>query len=143
VKWSECDPAGVVFAGRFPEYMANASHLFRDHVLNAPLCPDRGRGYDAPGKAMNVVFLGPLWPRDVFEMSLYLGGVGKHTTHMLIMARRHDNGAPVFAGRLSSIYVDPADRMRTVPVPNEVRERLENYQAAAGPAPLELEQVAL
>lgn len=142
-KWSECDPAGVVFAGRFPEYMATASHLFRDHILNAPLGAGQSRGYDTPGKAINMVFLGPLWPRDVFEMSLYVGGVGKHTTHMLTMARRHDNGAPVFAGRLSSIYVDPADRMRTVPVPDEVRDRLTEYQAAAGPMPPELKQVAL
>lgn len=143
VRWSECDPAGVVYAGKFPDYMVNAGHLFRDYVLHAPVGPAPRKRYDTPGKAMNIVFMGPLWPRDVFQMAVYVGGVGKHTTHMLVMATRADNGAPVFAGRISSIYVDPNDRLKSVEVPGEIRTRLEEYRDTAGPVPEALAQVAL
>lgn len=143
VRWSECDPAGVVYAGKFPDYMVNAGHLFRDYVLRAPVGRQPAKTYDTPGKALNIVFLGPLWPRDIFEMSVHVGGIGRHTTHMLVMARRFDTGAPIFAGRISSIYVDPADRLTAIPVPDEIRSRLRAYQETSGPRPAELDQVAL
>ena len=143
VRWSECDPAGVVYAGKFPDYMANAVHQFRHHVMKAPVGPGPGRTYDTPGKALNIVFLGPLWPEDVFDMAVHLGSVGARTVHFHVMATRADNGAPVFAGRLSSIYVAPDDRLRTVPVPDEIRAMLTGYQSACGPAPGALDQVAV
>ena len=142
-RWSECDPAGVVFAGWFPEYMLAACHQFRTHVLKASLALSPGdRGYGTPGKALEMVFLSSLWPEDAFEMTVHVGGVGRRTTHMLVEARRCDDGAPVFVGRVSSIYVRHDDRSEAIEVPSAVRSMLESYQAGAGPLPALLEQVA-
>lgn len=142
VRWSECDPAGVVYAGKYPDYMINAMDQFRTHVAKTPLGRGPRRAYDTPGKALSMVFLSPLWPGDVFDMAVFLDGVGGTTVHMTIAATRADNGAPVFAGRLSSIRVDAADRMRAVPVTPEERAQLEDYTARCGPAPEMLRQVA-
>lgn len=142
VRWSECDPAGVVFAGQFPLYMLSASHLFRSHILKAPV----GRttddhGYGTPGKAMEMVFLGPLWPDDSFVMEVHVGHIGTKTTNMLIDARRSDDGSPVFVGRLASIYVSAHDRKNAIPVPPSVQATLEDYQSTVGEPPDALRQV--
>jgi acyl-CoA thioesterase FadM len=141
-RWSECDPAGVVFAGQFPLYMLSAAHLFRTHVLNAPIGRQTAdQGYGTPGKAMEMVFMGPLWPDDAFVMELHVGRIGKRTTDLLIDARRCDDGTPVFMGRLSSIYVQADDRKVSIPIPENVRTILNDYQRAIGPIPHVLEQV--
>ena len=89
VKWAECDPAGVVYAGNFPEYMLSTAHLFRQHVLGAPIGKrDVEQKYGTPGKALSMVFMGPLWPGDVFDMSVHIGELGGTTTDLLINAVR-------------------------------------------------------
>ena len=143
VRWSECDPAGVVYAGKFPDYMANTVHQFRSHVLKAPVGPGPGRTYDTPGKALSMVFMGPLWPDDIFDMAVFLGGIGGSTLHFHVMATRADTGTPVFAGRISSIHVAADNRLRTVNVPEDIRAKLEDYRSRCGPAPEALDQVAL
>jgi len=127
VRWSECDPAGVVYAGKFPDYMITAVGQLRAHVLNAPLAQAGVPSFNTPGKALSMVFLSPLWPDDVFDMSVYLGGIGRSTVHFLVAATRADTGLPVFAGRLSSIYVEPGNRLKVTPVPEPHRATLDAY----------------
>lgn len=143
VRWSECDPAGVVYAGNFPTYMSNTVHQFRTHVLKIPTGQSKNEGYDTPTKAISMVFLGPLRPLERFDMAIHLGATGKHTVHFHILASRSDDGAPVFAGRLSSIYVSATDRTQTLPVPDTVRAALRDYASRSGPVPSELDQIAL
>jgi len=141
-RWSDCDPAGVVFAGQFPLYMLSAAHLFRTHVLKAPIGRQSvEQNYGTPGKAFEMVFLSPLWPDDAFVMELHVGRIGTRTTDMLIDARRCDNGKPVFVGRLSSIYVSTDDRTAAISIPEQVRAVLTDYQNGAGPLPETLKQV--
>ena len=141
-RWSECDPAGVVFAGQFPLYMLAAAHLFRNHVVKAPIgARTEAQIYGTPGKAMEMVFLGPLWPEDDFIMELHVGHLGNRTTDMLVVASRSDDSATVFVGRQTSIYVEAADRHRSIPIPDAVRDILKRYQDAAGPIPEILSQV--
>ena len=42
VRWSECDPAGVVFAGNFSIYLHNAVALFRTEMLGGFAAPAVG-----------------------------------------------------------------------------------------------------
>lgn len=141
-RWSECDPAGVVFAGRYPDYMLAAAHLFRTHVIRASLAlSPEARGYGTPAKALEMVFLSSLWPEDAFDMTVHMGSIGRRTTHLLVEARRVDDGRPVFVGRVSSIYVAPEDRTDAIGVPDHVRAQLEAYRSDCGPLPEILQQV--
>lgn len=141
-RWSECDPAGVVFAGHYPLYMLSAAHLFRKHVLKAPIGQRSPvQDYGTPGKAIEMVFLGPLWPDDAFVISVHVGRIGTRTTDMLFEAKRNDDGTAVFVGRLSSIYVRSDDRKASIEIPETVRTVLKNYQDDAGPIPEILRQV--
>lgn len=143
VKWAECDPAGVVYAGNFPEYMLSTAHLFRQHVLGAPIGKrDAEQKYGTPGKALSMVFMGPLWPGDVFDMSVHIGKLGGTTTDLLINAVRADDGSHVFVGRVTSIYVDAEDRKCTISIPQNIRDVFKKYREECGVVPAALSQVS-
>lgn len=140
VRWQECDPAGVVYAGRFPEYLLSAVDLMRQELLEIRRAGGGGRfAYRTPGKALSLVFKSPLWPGDVFDIAMYAGAVGRTTTNMVARAYRVDNEAEVFVGRVTSIYVSSEDRLKTVTVPAEVRSSLDAYREAV-PLPAKLAQ---
>ncbi|MCW5773491.1 MAG: acyl-CoA thioesterase [Rhodospirillaceae bacterium] len=138
VRWQECDPAGVVYAGRFPEYLLSAVDLLRQDLLAEERAKAGDRfAYRTPGKALGLVFKSPLWPGDVFDIAMYVGSLGRTTTTFAAHAYRADNRADVFVGRVTSIYVSSEDRLKTIEIPAGVRNALEAYQAAA-PMPADL-----
>jgi acyl-CoA thioesterase FadM len=138
VRWTECDPAGVVYLGNFPEYLISAVHLFRDRLFGTGwIATDRSRGYQAPGKAISMAFQSSLWPDDVFDMAIYVGPLRRRTMSLLVQARRVDDGRKVFAGRVTSIFVTMDDREKTLGIPDTIRSELNRY-SAANPAPADL-----
>jgi acyl-CoA thioesterase FadM len=138
VRWTECDPAGVVYLGNYPEYLISSVHLFRDRLFGQGwIAKDRSEGYQAPGKAISMVFQSSLWPDDVFDMAVYVGKLGRRTMSLLVEARRADNGKKVFAGRVTSIFVTRDDREQTIGIPENLRRELERY-SADNPAPSDL-----
>lgn len=141
-KWAECDPAGVVYAGRYTDYMLSAVHMFRRHVLQAPIgARSDEQNYGTPAKALEMVFMSSLWPEDQFNMTLYADEPGERTTHFLVAATRVDDGAAIFAGRLSSIYIDADDRRAAIKIPQKIIEILRDYSERAGTIPELLECV--
>jgi acyl-CoA thioesterase FadM len=132
-RWSECDPAGVVYAGNFPEYMLSAVHLFRRHVLDRTWQEIRSEArIDTPGKALSMVFNGSLWPDDVFDVEVRVGDVRTRTFDFDVAAFRAVDGTNVFTGKVSAICVSAEDRRAAVPIPDVLRHRL---QQAKQPPP--------
>ncbi len=129
VRWSECDPAGVVYAGNFPEYMLSAIHLFRRHVFDAAWRDIRtSTGTDMPAKAMSMVFNGSLWPDDVFDIEVHTGEVRTRSFDFEAIATRAENGSNVFEGRMTAICVSAENRGLAVPIPGALRARLEQWK---------------
>jgi acyl-CoA thioesterase FadM len=132
-RWTECDPAGVVYTGNFAEYMLSAVHLFRRHVLQASWREIKSsQKVDTPAKAITMVFNGSLWPDDVFDVTVRVGGIRTRTFDFVVSAVRADDGTSVFTGSVSAICVDAADRRVAVPIPAGLRDRLEGYRTNAG-----------
>jgi len=130
VRWAECDPAGVVYLGNFPHYLLSAVHLFRHHALELAWVDGAAASdFQTPGKAFSMVFQSSLWPDDVFDMAVYVGNVRKHTMDVLVQAARADNGAKVFAGSVTSVFVSRTDRRKLVEIPPAAREEIERYRA--------------
>ena len=138
VRWSECDPAGVVYAGQFVGYMLAAVQQFRNHISG----PQQGRSYGTPGKGLEIEYLSSLWPDQFFDMTVWVGAVGTRTTHLLVEATDSATGTPVFMGRVSSICIPADDRSRSIPVPDALRSALLSYQRDCGPLPSRLERVS-
>lgn len=130
-RWSECDPAGVVYTGNFAEYALSATHLFRRHIFDGIRRDIRKHaGVDMPAKALSLVFNGSLWPDDVFDMEVRVGDVRTKTFDFEISAVRADDGSSVFTGTLAVICVSAADRRIAAPIPGALRLRLEEAKAA-------------
>src|SRR5258708_24539280 len=101
-RWTECDPAGVVYTGNFAEYMLSAVHLFRRHVLQASWQEIKSIAkVDTPAKAITMVFNGSLWPDDVFDVTVRVGDIRTRTFDFVVSAVRAHAGTSVFEGRLS------------------------------------------
>lgn len=113
VRWGDCDPAGVVYTGRFTEYLMGAVMLFMS---------DLGRGnyakwvetlnVDTPCKGMELTFHKALWPEDDFDLTCRVGAVRESSFDILVEAARPD-GSPVFSGRFSPICISRTERKRT------------------------------
>ena len=131
-RWSECDPAGVVYSGNFPEYMLSAVHLFRRHVLGGSWQEIKSSArIDTPAKAISMVFNGSLWPDDVFEIEVRVGEVRTRSFDFNVLAVRCDNGASLFEGKVSAICVEADDRTIAAPIPVQLRTRLEGWRKPA------------
>lgn len=137
-RWSECDPAGVVYTGNFSEYLMSATHLFRRHILGGDWHSIRETAQvDLPAKALSLVFKGSLWPDDVFDTSIFVGDIRERTFDFLVHAKRMDGAGDVFDGRLSVICVSASDRRIALPIPAALRTLLEQSRTRC-PAPPEL-----
>jgi 4-hydroxybenzoyl-CoA thioesterase len=131
-RWSECDPAGVVYSGNFAEYALSAMHLFRRHAFDATWRQIREHaGVDMPAKAISLVFNGSLWPDDVFDMEVRVGEIRTRTFDFEIAATRADDGSSVFTGTLGVICVTAADRRIAAPIPDALRRCLDEAKAAS------------
>lgn len=115
VRWSECDPAGVVFAGNFSIYLHNVVALFRTEVLG---------GFTAPAKAISLVFHRALWPDEEFDMTVYVSAVRNSTIEFRVIATTgatHRGADKVFDGTVTAICIRKSER-KAAPLPEATRK---------------------
>jgi len=130
VRWSDCDPAGVVFTGRFPEYLLGAVEQFMRHVMGA----DRasfvaGLGIDTPCKGLSLAFHVALKPEDTVDIVMRVGRIGEHSWDLEASALTPD-GRVAFEGRFTPICILREPRGK-VAIPGVLRERLERHTGVA------------
>lgn len=69
VRWSDCDPAGVVHTAKFSDYVPSAVNLFYAELAQGPYGAwIRALGVDTPCKGLELTFHGALWPDDEFQI---------------------------------------------------------------------------
>jgi acyl-CoA thioester hydrolase len=129
VKWSDCDPAGVVYTGNFVEYMTTAFRAFLGSLL-APSVEDfvRAENVDFPAKAISFVFDASLRPDEKFDVRVAVAAI-KNTTFESVFTGTKAGGAACFTARMTTICVSPADR-RAIRVPDALRRTLEPFLLA-------------
>ncbi len=129
VRWGECDPAGVVYTGRFVDYLISAVSLFHEHVF-AEFHEGyrKSLGIETPCKGLSMVFNGALWPNDVFDMRVQVDAIRTSSYDVGVAATRAD-GSAAFSATFSPICI-PADARRAVPIPAAMRARLESVYKA-------------
>lgn len=128
VRWADCDPAGVVYTGRFSEYLLTAVNYFFDEI---------GHGHyarwvqdlqvDTPCKGMEMQFHGALWPEDAFDMCCTVSTVRQHSYDIRVEATQ-PGGRRVFTGRFSPICISRQVRQR-VAIPPQMLQALQRFLA--------------
>ncbi|WP_455286909.1 acyl-CoA thioesterase [Cupriavidus necator] len=122
VRWSDCDPAGVVYTGRFTDYLLGAVGLFSDHIAGGAGRLGAVHGVGTPCKAMRFEFIGTLWPDDVIDIECWVEAIRTRSYDIRCMARRPEAGA-VFDATFSPICVRLDERVGT-PIPDSLRAAL-------------------
>ncbi|WP_213957988.1 MULTISPECIES: thioesterase family protein [unclassified Variovorax] len=126
VRWSDCDPAGVVYTGKFTEYVLNAAALFASELAQGdPAAWRQALGVDTPCKGMALEFHRVLWPEEEFEMLLDVPEVREHGYDLRIEAVQA--GTRIFSARFSPICIRRDARVRA-PVPPALLDALAPFR---------------
>lgn len=128
VRWGDCDPAGVVYTGRYTDYLLGAISLFTEYLGGGRQLGDV-HGVGTPCKAMSFEFIGTLWPNDVMDIHCTIGQIRTRSYDILVQARRPD-GRPVFSAVFSPICVQQDKRIGT-PIPDSLRSVLARHTTRA------------
>jgi len=124
VRWGDCDPAGVVYTGRFTEYLLSAVQLFHQQLAGHDMESFRARlNVQTPCKAMSLVFHRALWPNEVFDMAVTVGELRTSSYDLNVRASLPD-GTRVFEGVFTPICILTTERKSTA-IPEELKRRLE------------------
>src|SRR5437868_5512079 len=68
VRWGDCDPAGVVYTGKFGDYVISAVELFYEYLLQSRPTPFRDlHGFGTPTRALDFDFRNWLATDDDFD----------------------------------------------------------------------------
>ncbi|WP_447919762.1 acyl-CoA thioesterase [Achromobacter aegrifaciens] len=128
VRWGDCDPAGVVYTGRFTDYLLGAIALYTEHLGEGRRLGD-AHGVGTPCRGMSFDFTGTLWPGDVIHIECSVGALRTRSFDIQARASRPD-GTAVFSAVFSPICVRPDARVGT-PVPASLRAVLLRHGAQA------------
>lgn len=128
VRWSDCDPAGVVFTGKFVEYVLNFASLFYAELAQGakPMEWLHSLGVVMPVKGMEFEFHGALWPEDEFDLSGHVLEIREHSFDIAIEGAQAD-GRRVMSARFSPICIRSDARVRA-PIPPQLLQALERFR---------------
>jgi acyl-CoA thioesterase FadM len=127
-QWGDCDPAGYVYTGRFPDYLLGAVRHFLRHIGFEPGSEAGQRlGIGLPCKGFSLVFHISLRPNDVVDIRINVGEIREHTFDITAAAYLAD-GHCAFEGVFSPICVRTAVHEST-PIPSELRAALRPHLA--------------
>jgi acyl-CoA thioester hydrolase len=123
VRYSECDPQGVVFNANYVAYFdVIMTELWREAL--GPYSDLVESGVDMVVAEVNVRFLGPAGFDDELAFEARLTRIGETAIATRIDAST--GGHPVVEGRMRHVFIDTATK-RKRPIPDNVRDALASY----------------
>ncbi|MGE8452878.1 MAG: acyl-CoA thioesterase [Pseudomonadales bacterium] len=129
VRWGDCDPAGVVYTGRFTDYLLGAVGLYTAFMAGGDGRLGEAHGVGTPCKAMRFEFIGTLWPDDVIDITCTVEAIRTRSFDIRCVARRL-NGTKVFEAMFSPICVR-LDRREGTAIPDSLRAVLNRFLSPA------------
>ena len=126
VRYSECDPQGVVFNANYVAYLdVVLTELWREALGSYQEMVDAG--VDMVVAEVNVRFLGPAAFDDELQFEARLTRLGETAMSTRIDATA--NGKPVIEAHMRHVFIDPATKAKR-PMPPDVRDALAQYVEA-------------
>ena len=123
VRFSECDPQGVVFNANFVAYFDVVfTEMWRDAIVPYQQMVDAGT--DMVVAEVNVRFLGPAAFEDELDFEVRVTRLGE--TSMSTRIDTTTSGKPVAEGRMRHVFIDPATKAKQS-IPANIRAALEEY----------------
>ena len=129
IRFSHCDPAGIVYFPRFFDLLHRAmedwftfglEERFADFIMKKKL--------GIPTVGTKVDFVGPARFGDLLKVELRVAKLGSSSIELAIDS--FVAGRPCFRAR-HTVCVFSQDTFKAVPIPEELRARMEPYVAGA------------
>jgi YbgC/YbaW family acyl-CoA thioester hydrolase len=120
VNFYECDPARIVHFSNFYRYMEEAEHAFW-RAAGLTLTAVHHLGF--PRVSATFDFHAPLHYDDAFEVTLRIAAMGRTSIRYACVITRGDT--TIATGAMTMVCVEVGPPMRAVPVPDELRDRVE------------------
>jgi acyl-CoA thioester hydrolase len=128
VRWSDTDPAGIIYYGQFLRFFEIAeTELFREVGLPYGEVFDRLDIW-LPRVQIHFDFLKPLKLDDSIIVSAYVGRFGTRSLTLQFEVARKGSDQLVAKGHVILACVNRSS-FESIPVPEEIKERLMPYLA--------------
>ncbi|MGH3650774.1 MAG: acyl-CoA thioesterase [Acidimicrobiia bacterium] len=122
IRYSDCDPQGIVFNGNFARYWDDAlTDWFEEAGYDSTEMGAAGVEVVTARMEMDFVSSGGLG--DVLETAIDVESIGTTSMTVLFTTRRLSDGEVVVRGREVLVFVE-RESFRPTPVPDEIRESL-------------------
>lgn len=126
VRYSECDPQGVVFNANYVAYCdVVITELWREAI--GPYQDLLESGVDMVVAEVNVRFLGPARFDDDVDFEARLTRIGETAISTRINAS--SAGRPVIESHIRHVFIDPETKTKR-PIPDDIRQGLSPYLEA-------------
>ena len=122
IRYSDCDPQGIVFNGNYPRYWDDA---LTDWYAECGYAGEElgGSGVDILTARIEIDFKAPASLGDELETVIEVERWGNTSMTIAINTHRLSDGELCVTGKEVIVYVDPAD-FRPVPVPESIKDTL-------------------
>jgi len=128
VRWSDCDPLGIIFYGAYVRLLEAAEHeCFR--ACGLPYDELRVRnGIWMPRKAFRIEFHAPAQMDELVTVRTWFSRVGTTALTLRFEVARADDQAPRASAELTIVSVD-RETMAKRPIPAFVKSAIARYTA--------------
>lgn len=122
IRYSDCDPQGIVFNGNYAKYWDDA---ITDWFEEAGFGGEQlgGIGTDVVTARLEMDFEAAATLGDVVETSMAVERFGNTSMTVSVVSRRVSDDVVVVSGKAIYVFVDPED-FRPAPVPETIKEAL-------------------
>jgi acyl-CoA thioester hydrolase len=123
VRYSECDPQGVVYFSRYPEYYDHAlTELWREAM--GPYQSMVDGGADMVVAEMSVRYRAPARFDELIDVDIAVERLGETSMTSAYTVSRE--GEALVEGTMRHVFIDPATKAKR-PIPDDVREALGRF----------------
>lgn len=142
IRFGETDAAAIVYTARFFEYALDAIDAWYVDVLTVSLYSlNIDHNISCPFVHASIDFQSALRPGDELEVSVLIKAQGNSSLTFRVLGARAD-GSASFAGTFTVVFVDLAV-MRSIPIPDSIAARIEEYAARCEASNPEAEPVQI
>lgn len=126
VRWSDCDPLGIIHYSAYLRFFEIAEHeMFRACQLPFEILRRSG-GVWLPRKALHVEFHSPAQMDEAIVIESWFSRVGETSLTMQFEVYRADDRAHRASGSLTVVCVD-RDTVAKYPLPQDVRDKIRPF----------------
>jgi len=132
VVFGDCSPSGTIYPPKVLEYVVEAAGEWFEEVPGVSwleLVSVRNQG--APAVAASCEYHRPVVPGQDVGMGVRVAHLGRASIGLSIEGNDPD-GLPLFDAQVTLCFIDQGSGFRSMPVPDELRRRIESYRERCG-----------